>query len=297
MVAGSRSRAQHNSSGLSPRGQLSAVSLVRLILLIGDGVPAIYLPVNERIPALGQMPGQFIAHCWHIHRNGTGHDQQSGITAHPQFMDDRCHQTQDTTGPLESLQRGPILVQTVKHLRVDGVTGDHPITVFDLTGLHREVTLVFVIHLTELRADRIAGLRVFAVQEEPPAHDLKALVCRYWFPDRLHTSKGMLNGFQGNFSRIAADFDIGLRDRGHHKTVLAGPRRFGHLLDERDEVVKGSGRQSVCAIQFLCIGHQLVHQHQTGTAGVKQVLQRLRARRNALLISLFYIIVELRIAC
>ena len=32
-------------------------------------------------------------------------------------------------------------------------------------------------------------------------------VKRYWFPDRLHTSKGMLDGFQGNFSRIAADFD------------------------------------------------------------------------------------------
>ena len=205
------------------------------------------------------MPGQLIAHCWHIHRDGTGHDQKSGITAHPKFMDDRSHQAQDTTGSLESFQCGPILIQTVKHLRVDRVAGNHSFPILHLAGFHREISLVLVIHLTELRADRIAGLRVFAVQEEPPAHDLKALVCRHRLPDGLHTSKGMLNGFQGNFSRIAADFDIRLRDRGHHKTVLAGPRCFCHLLDEGDEVVKGSGRQSVCAIQFLCIGHQLVH--------------------------------------
>ena len=178
---------------------------------------------------------------------------------------------------------------------MDGVTGDHPITVFDLAGFHREISLVLVIHLTELRADRIAGLRVFAVQEEPPAHDLKALVCRHRLPDGLHTSKGMLNGFQGNFSRIAADFDIRLRDRGHHKTVLAGPRRFGHLLNEGDEVIKGSGRQTMCVVQLLCVGNQLIHQYQAGAAGVKQVLQCLGAGRHALLVRFFHIVIELQV--
>ncbi len=184
-------------------------------------------------------------------------------------MNDRCHQAQNTTGPLEPLQSSPILIQTIKNFRVDGITGNHPLTVFDLTGLHREVPLIFVIHLTKLGTDRVAGRFVLAIQEQSAADHFKSFVRCYRFPDRLHAAEGMLDSIQRNFASVAADFDIGLRDRGHHKTVLAGPRRFGHLLDEGDKVVKGSSRQTMCAIQFLCIGHQLVHQHQAGAAGVK----------------------------
>ena len=66
LVTHSGSGPQHNGPCHTPRGQFATIPLVGLVLLIGDRIPAIHLSVNERIPALGQMAGQFITHRWYI---------------------------------------------------------------------------------------------------------------------------------------------------------------------------------------------------------------------------------------
>ena len=119
-------------------------------------------------------------------------------------------------------------------------------------------------------------LKILAFQEKAAPDHFKAFVGRHRFPDGFHPSKGMFNSFQDLLSRCPPDFNIGFRDRSNHQAVFTGSGCFRDFLDKGDKIVVGSCRQIVFPIQFLSIGNQFIHQHQTGTAFVKQILQRFR---------------------
>lgn len=107
----------------------------------------------------------------------------------------------------------------------------------------------------------------------------------------------MLDGFQGDLALLAADLNIGLRDGCHNQAVPAGSCGLRDFLNEGNKVAKRSGGQPLLLIEFSCIGHQLIHQHQAGSAGVKQVFQRFGAGSNPFFVRLFHKIIELGIAC
>src|SRR5674536_403898 len=73
----------------------------------------------------------------------------TGIARGPQRMYDGTHQPKDTAGALEALQRGPVLVEPVKQLRVNRVRRPDPTLIRRLAALARELTTVFGVELHE----------------------------------------------------------------------------------------------------------------------------------------------------
>ena len=105
----------------------------------------------------------------------------------------------------------------------------------------------------------------------------------------------MLYGLKGNLASLAANLDFGFRQGGHNKTVLACASSFGHFLNEGDEVVETSRWQALHTVDFLGVGHKLVHKDKAGTAGVKETLECLGSGRNTLLVRFLHVVVQLQI--
>ena len=276
-----RCRSEHDRTRHTPRRQELAEACVLLILLIGHCLLSVHLAVHERVPPIGQIARQLIAHGRNVHRDGAGHNEQPRITPHPQLMDDRRHQAEHTTCPLKALECRPVLVEAVEHLRMNRIAGDHALPIRHLAHL----LLIRMIHLAERLADAISAIRIFAVEEETAAHNLKALVCRHRLPDRLHTPKCMRNAVERHLPRRTADLDLGLRNRRNHEAVLARTRSLRYLLDKGDKVIKRSCGQPLHAIDLLRIGDQLIHEDEAWPRRVKEILQCLRAWRYPPLLS------------
>ncbi len=288
--------AQHDGARYAPRSQHPPVARVLLVVLVRDGLLAVNLGVNDAVPVLVQVARQLVAHVGHVQRQGAGHDHGALVAAHPQLVDDGGHQAQHATRALEGLQRGPVLVQAVEHLGVDGVAAHHAVAILQLARVHGEVRRVLRIHLAEGVAHLVALGLVLAVEEESSPHHLKALVRADGLPDCLHAAKGVLNGLQRALAALAANLPVALGDGRHNQAALARARRLGQLLDEGDEVVEGAGGQLVHAIELLRVGNQLVHQHQRAAARVEHLCQRLGARRYAPAVGVAHVLVQLGLA-
>ena len=149
----------------------------------------------------------------------------------------------------------------------------------------------------EFVADSAAFGGVLAVKEKTAADDLKAFVCRDRFPNGFLSPEGVFNGFQCLLSGFSADLDIGFGNGSDHHAVFAGAGGFGDFLNKGDEILKGTGGESVNAVNLSGVGDKLVHQNQAGSAGVKEIFERNTAGRNALFVGFLYIIVERRVIC
>ena len=264
---------QHNRSGNTAGSEDPSISGIRFVLLIGNGILTVNLTVNDAVPGIGKMPNQFITNLGHIKGNRARHDHCASVVCHPQFMDNCSHQTQHTTSSLESLQCCPITIKSIKDLRMDRIAGDHAIPILHFLGFHGKIGGVILIHLTECFADRIACIRILAIEEKTPANDFKTFISSNRLPNGLHSAKGVFNGFQYLLAGFSANLNFRFRNRRNNQTVLAGTCRFCNLLNEGNEIIIRTCRKSFHAIEFLCIGNQLIHQDKTGTTLIKQVFQ------------------------
>ena len=122
-----------------------------------------------------------------------------------------------------------------------------------------------------------AGCFVLAVQKQSTAYNFKSFVCSNWLPNRLHTSKSMLDCFECLLACLATNLNAGFRNRSNHDAVFTCARSFGNLLNECNEIIERTSRQTFCTKENLCVSNQLVHQNQAGATFVEQVLQVLRA--------------------
>ncbi len=240
--------------------------------------------VNNAVPVVRQITGQFIADMRHIQVEGTGHDHGASVTRHPQLMNNRRHQTQDASGALEGRERGPIFIQAVKHFRMNRIARNQAVAVGYFLAFRREVGGIRPVHLTERVADGVAGFLILAVKEQSAADDFEAFIRGDRLPDGFHAPEGVFNGLKSLLPGFPADLNGGFRDGSDDEAVFTGAGGFGDLLDEGDEVVKGAGGKSVHAVDILRVSNQLVHQDQAGAAFVEEVLQVLRSRRDAFLI-------------
>jgi hypothetical protein len=78
--------------------------------------------------------------------------------------------------PLEAIQRGPVLIEPVEELRVDGVGGLHPLAVIALGYAGGELARRIAVHSGEGIDHGIARGIVDVVAEETAAHDFEALI-------------------------------------------------------------------------------------------------------------------------
>ena len=117
---------------------------------------AVDVYIHHRRPRIGQVAQKLITHRCFVERDGARHDHERAVVPAPQLVDDRGHQAQHTARALEALQRGPILVEPVEQLRVDGVRRLHAVDVLALGNAGGELTLVIAVHVGKRLDRRIA---------------------------------------------------------------------------------------------------------------------------------------------
>ena len=269
--------AQHHGARDAARREEAAVAAVVAVIAVRDRLLAVHLGVDDRVPVVVEVAGELVAYARHVERERARHDHRRGVPAHPQLVDDCGHQAQHAAGALEALEGRPVLVEAVEHLGVYRVTRHHALAVLQLARLRRELSGVLSVHLAERDAHLVARDLVLAVEEEPAAHHLEALASAHWLPDRLHAAEGMLDLLECALAGLAADLVVGLGDGGDDQAALRGARSLGELLDEGYEVVERARGQLVGAVEFLGVGHKLVHEDQAASARVEQVRQGLRS--------------------
>ena len=169
------------------------------------------------------------------------------------------HQTKHTTCSLKSLKCGPIFIKAVKNLWMNRITSNQPISEGNLFCFQRKISRVFLIHLAKCGTHFFSGFWIFAIEEQSATYYFKTLICSYRFPNRFHTAKGMLDGFQCSLSGFTANFNIRFRNRRNNNTIFACTCSFSQFLNKRNKVVIRASRQSVNTIDFLRISHKLVH--------------------------------------
>ena len=95
--------------------------------------------------------------------------------------------------------------------------------------------------------------------------------------------------------RIASHLDFRFRQRCYHHATPTGASRLCKFLDKGNEIVEGAGGKPPDTVEFLGISHQLIHEDKTRSALVKHIPERFRTGRNAPLICVFHIVIELGI--
>ena len=105
-----------------------------------------------------------------------GQDEQVPVLLLPERVDDRRHELQHAAGPLEPLERRPVVEEPVEQLGVDRVAGPQALEVRLLLRLGREAALVLGVQLAEPLDDLVAALDRLGRQrlEEAPPDDLEA---------------------------------------------------------------------------------------------------------------------------
>ena len=105
----------------------------------GAWTGAVDVGVDHRLEAVLQVLRDLRQHVVGVKRHPARHDQRRRVVALPQLVDDRGHQPQHATGPLEPVQRRPVAVQPVEQLRVQRVRRLDPLLIRRLGDPGREL--------------------------------------------------------------------------------------------------------------------------------------------------------------
>ena len=126
-------------------------------------------------------------------------------------MDHRRHQAQHAAGALELHQRGPVGVEPVEDLRVDRVGRLDPLLVVGVAALGRELLVLRAVEIGERARHHVAVLELRRIDqrlEQPPAHDLEALLGARRPPRRLHPPDDVAQPVERLAPALAAHLDV-----------------------------------------------------------------------------------------
>ena len=172
---------------------------------------------------------------------------------------------------------------------MNGVCHLDPAFVVGFAALGRKLLLLGAIQLDEGAGHSIAGHELVAGErlEQPPAHDLKALVGTGGPPGRFHAADGVFQPRQGFAAPLTADFDVrhapfgflvrafGSWNTHDQQRVLGRLCRFTQRLGEGEVRLERSGGQIRRGVQLAGIGDPFVDQDQAGAILVEEFLQRI----------------------
>ena len=130
-----------------------------------------------------------VAHQRIVQWQRARHDERVFVTAVPQPVDDDGHVLQHPARALKLVQRGPVLVQPVKHLRVNRVGVRNALLVARLLRLARKLGRVLSVQLAKSPCRGVHLRWVAHGVKQPPAHNLEGLFRRHRLPDRFDAAK------------------------------------------------------------------------------------------------------------
>src|SRR5260221_585759 len=123
----------------------------------GERVGTIHISLDDGRPGIFQVACQFVLHQWIVNRHTCWQDEQARVLALPEGVDDGGHKAQDTTGPLETVQLGPVVVQSVEQLGMNGISGFQAALRTSLSAVGWKLLRLSAIQVGESPCDRIAG--------------------------------------------------------------------------------------------------------------------------------------------
>ena len=170
---------------------------------------------------------------------------------------------------------------------MDGIGGPEPFLVLSLRALGRELLLLGAIEVVEGPRHQIARpelLRCAERLEQPPAHDLKALLSSSGPPGGLDAPHDVAQPLQGSAAPLATHLHVvrpgvgragGVRggQADHQQALLGHSGRLGERLGEGEVGLKATAGQVTGIVELAGIGHPLVDQDQAGAVLVHQLAQ------------------------
>ena len=271
-------RAAEEDSAPDPARRLDCAEpgLVR-VELGGLGAVAVDVLLDHRIPTRAEVIGQLVAGLAVVERQAARRDHQVLVVVFPQPVDDVRHQLEYAAGALEGFQRGPVLVETIEDLGMDGVGLSQAIRVAGLVRLRRESSAFVAVEFREGSADLVAGAEVADRLEEPAPHDLERFLGGHGLPQRLHATEGLLQRLQRRHAACVARLDLGLRQRCEDDSARHQLGRLGERLHEGEVAVVRAAAQRPAIAELADVGHELVDEDHAGGEATEQLAQRLLA--------------------
>src|SRR5437763_518625 len=126
-------------------------------------------------------------------------------------MDHRGHQTQHAACPLEFVERRPIVVESVEHLRVDRVSHLDAAFVISFAAFRRELLLLRAVQFDEGVGNRVASNELVSGKwlKQSAPNDLEALVWAGWAPGCLDPTNCVFQAGKGLAPAFPANLDVG----------------------------------------------------------------------------------------
>src|SRR5260221_2833951 len=142
-------------------------------------VGTIHISLDDGRPGIFQVACQFVLHQGIVNRHTCWQDEQARVLALPEGVDNGGHKAQDTTGPLETVQLGPVVVKSVKQFGMDGIGSLQAALVVPLPAVGWKLLRLGAVQVGEGPGNHIEGGEGPLLRdglEEPPAHDLEAFL-------------------------------------------------------------------------------------------------------------------------
>ena len=281
LVGGAGGAAEEDGAGGAAAGLEGAQARLGALDRGGLGALAVHVALQHRVPALGQGVDGDVADVAVVERQAAGQDQQVVVAVLPQAVDDLGHQLEHAAGALEVVQAGPVLVEAVEDLGVDGIGAQQALAVVAVLGFGGEVGAVGGVVVGEGAAHRFRRLGLGDGAEQAPAHDLEGLLGGHRLPQGLDAAEVVGQAGQGLDPALAAGLAFRLGQGGEHDGGGHRLEGLGEGLDEGQVGIEGAAAQGLALLELAHVGHQLVHQDDAGGIGAEQGLQGRLTRRGA----------------
>ena len=261
---------------------------------------AVDVLVDDGVPVVGEIAGQLVAHAVVVDGKGGGQQQRVAVPSLPQTVDHRGHQAQHASGALKLGEGGPVRVESVEDLGMNRVGGPDAAFVVGSAALRGKLDLLQAIQFGEGPGGDVAlreGVRPGERFEQPPAHNLEALLGAGRPPRRVDPAQHVAQPIQGAAPANASDLgvvrlgvgrigsrDVGSRQRDHQQTVARELHRLGQRLGESELSLEAARRQIGVVVKLARVGDPLVDQHQAGPVLLQQLPQHVPGTGRPLII-------------
>ena len=148
--------AEEHGARYTTRGRVASERAVIPVNGQRRRIGTVDISLDNRRPGGLQISRQLFPHRRLVYRDHAWQNEQVSVFFLPELVDDRGHEAQDATGTLKPVERGPVRVEPVEHLRVNRIRRGHPFLIFGRSGVDGEFLIAGAVGLDEGSDDVVA---------------------------------------------------------------------------------------------------------------------------------------------